>query len=134
MDFRTQPALHRFMKENGLIGDADVLSFPGGPQLLANDFNRNSKFASEMALLSVGLHSVRTVYLIAHDDCMAYGGSDAFKSRAVEREAYMTDLVDAAAEIRSLAPKLNLEIVYKIIVMDGDGWVVINFTEGDLNP
>lgn len=125
MDFRIQAAVSRYMVENSLRGDCDVVSLPGGQKMLADVLTRDNTM--KMVNLSVELHGVTDIYLVAHDDCGAYGGSGKFKDRSAERKAYKADLEKAIANIKRKHPKMNIWV--KLAVFDGERWTVIDFTE-----
>jgi carbonic anhydrase len=125
MDFRIQGAVHKFMIDNGLRDDCDVVTIPGGQKMLADVITRDSTM--KMVNLSVDLHGVTEVYLVAHDDCGAYGGTQKFRDRAAERKAYKADLEKAVANIKRKHPKLTVWV--KLAVFDGERWRVVDFTE-----
>ncbi len=56
--------------------------------------------------ISVKLHGVKTVFLMNHEDCGAYGGSKAFGNARTEAEKQAADLRAATETIRTAYPSV----------------------------
>ncbi len=62
--------------------------------------------------VSVKLHHIEKIILIAHRDCGAYGGSVAFASPEAEKEAQTKDLQAARRILFERFPKITVRIFY----------------------
>jgi hypothetical protein len=72
MDFRFVETLRRFLDAEGITGDADLLTWPGGAACLALDEERERALAA--LALATRLHRCERVLLVVHEDCMRLGG------------------------------------------------------------
>jgi hypothetical protein len=93
MDFRFQSALVNFTKEEGLEGSYDLFSIAGTQKAFIDETTREVAF--KQVELSQKLHGMTDVYLVAHWDCGAYGGSKSFENPNNERDTYLVDLQTA---------------------------------------
>lgn len=93
MDFRFQKAIGEFAEDQGLQKQYDLFSIAGTQKSFLDESTR--KIALKQVELSQKLHRSTDVYLIAHKDCGAYGGSRAFESAEAERSRYLGDLQKA---------------------------------------
>jgi len=93
MDFRFQKAIGEFAEDQSLQGKYDLFSIAGTQKSFLDALTR--KIALKQIELSKNLHGTSDVYLIAHWDCGAYGGSKAFESAEAERNRYIGDLQKA---------------------------------------
>ena len=105
MDFRIVEPLRRFLDAEGISGDADLLSWPGGAACLVLDDERNRVTAA--VRLAAELHGCDEAVLVMHEDCRRLGGSAAFTDAAVEDAAIRDYLRRAADAIRSAVPSLT---------------------------
>jgi hypothetical protein len=105
MDFRFVRTLTRFLEAEGIAGDADLLTWPGGGACLALDEER--EHALEALALAARLHGCERVVLVSHEDCMRLGGSAAHADLAAEREALAGYLRRGAEEVRASIPSLK---------------------------
>jgi hypothetical protein len=91
---------------------------PGGPRVLIQDATRNI-FLDDIKRVSINLHHIKEVVLIAHRDCGAYGGSKFFESRgglAAERTKQEGDLKKARETLNEKFPQLKVSLYYLEIV------------------
>jgi carbonic anhydrase len=122
IDFRFQRAIADWTNENGLTKDYDLVSIAGVQKSILDEDTKEA--ALKQLDISVRLHKVNTVMLIAHQDCGAYGGSDAFDSWEDEKQRYIDDM-NAAEEI--IVKKFKGLMVKKMILtFDEDNNVEIN--------
>ena len=93
MDFRLTSALHAWMEKEGIMDDCDVISVAGISKAIAEDKESNdAKFILKQIEPSSKLHDIKTLYLIHHTDCGAYGGHNAFQSIDTEKQTYIHDM------------------------------------------
>lgn len=109
MDFRFQQPLRRFLAAEGLEGDADLLSWPGGAACLTID--GEAERALEALALARRLHGCDRAVLVTHEDCMRLGGSAAHADPQAEVEALTGYLRDAAGRLRASVPELEVRLV-----------------------
>jgi len=97
MDFRFHKAIVEFAKEQGLEGQYDLYSIAGTQKTFLDEATHAT--AIRQVELSQQLHAMTDVYLIAHWDCGAYGGSKSFESDEKQRQTYLEDLDKAKKTI-----------------------------------
>ena len=119
IDYRYAIANQELINETlGLKDNYDHISIPGGIYNLVNPETREllfSKFA-----LSVKLHLVNRVVIIAHIDCGAYGGSASFGSEIAENENLCADLRKARALLIEKYPTLEVNLFLESLVKEGE--------------
>lgn len=116
MDFRFQSALVYFAKKLGLEKNYDLFSIAGTQKTFIDQ--ETQAVALKQVELSQKLHGMTDVYLIAHWDCGAYGGSKAFESDEKQKTQYINDL-DAAKKI--ILDKFSTVKVHKFLAhLDGE--------------
>ena len=119
IDYRYAIANQELINETlGLKDNYDHISIPGSIYNLVNPETREllfSKFA-----LSVKLHLVNRVVIIAHIDCGAYGGSASFGSEIAENENLCADLRKARALLIEKYPTLEVNLFLESLVKEGD--------------
>jgi hypothetical protein len=95
----------------------DPIRIAGGTKYLASadspNAERDRQFVLEQIRISMRLHETRTVILMLHSDCGAYGGLAAFGGDA-EKEAHnhQADLRNAAAYLTSQIPELTVKTYF----------------------
>ena len=109
MDFRFVEILRAFLEREGIAGDADVLSWPGGAACLALDDER--EHALRGLALARRVHGCDRVVLAVHEDCLRLGGSAAHGDPAAETAALRDHLWTAAREVRESVPGLEPRLV-----------------------
>lgn len=115
MDFRLGPKTCQFLNEKGLSGDTDMISVAGA----AKDIAANPEgFVMEQVKLSVGLHSINTLYIMHHSDCGAYGGASKFESPEAELEMHKDEMKKAVNVIKAAYPELEIELLYAKMTED----------------
>ena len=119
IDYRYAIANQELINETlGLKDNYDHISIPGSIYNLVNPETREllfSKFA-----LSVKLHLVNRVVIIAHIDCGAYGGSASFGSEIAENENLCADLRKARALLIEKYPTLEVNLFLESLVKEGE--------------
>ncbi len=113
--FRTQH--EQFISKELGLKEFDQYVFPGGPKALVDDTMRNI-FLGAIQNVSVNLHHIEKIILIAHRDCGAYGGSKAFTDAEAEKETQMKDLKTARNILMEKFPAINVKLFYAEIIGD----------------
>jgi carbonic anhydrase len=120
MDFRLQKAIDIWMADKNLPGDCDMISVAGaGKDLAANP----EGFVATQVNLSCQLHETKTILLMHHTDCGAYGGHAAFPSREDERAHHLAEMAKAEEVIKGKHPEIEVKKI--LAVMSDDGSVAI---------
>jgi carbonic anhydrase len=109
-DNRFEMVLRKLLKRLG-VGYFDPIRIAGGTKYLASaDDEANRTFVLEQIRISMRLHETKTVILMLHSDCGAYGGLAAFGDDA-EKEAqnHQAQLQIAASYLLSQIPELTVK-------------------------
>jgi carbonic anhydrase len=112
-DNRFELVLRKLLKRLG-VGYFDPIRIAGGTKYLASsDDEANRTFVLEQIRISMRLHETKTVILMLHSDCGAYGGLTAFSEDA-EKEAqnHQAELQRAAAYLNSQIPGLTVKTYF----------------------
>lgn len=116
-DFRFTTATQEFLNNRlGLKGKYDYISIPGSIRNLLDSKTRDlvlNKFG-----VSVRLHRVNRVIILAHQDCTGYGGSVAFNESADEFKAISKDLKKARMLMGIKFRHLKVYLYYGTIFYD----------------
>lgn len=91
--------------------DFDQYVFPGGSKILKDDSTRDI-FLNAIQNVSVNLHHIEKIVLIAHRDCGAYGGSKAFPSSEAERAIQEKELRIASGILLKRFPGITVTMFY----------------------
>jgi hypothetical protein len=121
-DNRFELLLRKVVKRLGLAyydpiriaGGTKYLAAPDSPGLSDSpNAERDRQFVLEQIRISMRLHETKTVILMLHSDCGAYGGLAAFDGDA-EKEAqnHCTDLQRAASYLLSQIPELTVKTYF----------------------
>ena len=121
MDFRLQSHLAELLKSLDMDDGFDLISVGGSTKALTTPNNpSNREFLLDQIGISVDLHQVECIMIFHHQDCGAYGGSDAFDSPDKEREHHISDMKKAKEAILEKYSDVRVELYY--IKMDGSRW------------
>ena len=108
----------------GLGVDCDLITRAGAVQ----DIVRPREGFDESLLrdidVSVNLHQVKTVHLVNHEDCGAYG-EYAFASRESEFARHRTDLLLAREMIRRRFPDVKIVLAFGELETGTDGTYIV---------
>ena len=97
MDYRLQKYLQHWITVRFGYDNFDIISLAGS----VHDYEMVLKYVQ----LAAQIHNIKTVCLINHEDCRAYGREGTYKR-------HRHDLLETAAKIRALFPTLNVETFY----------------------
>jgi hypothetical protein len=97
IDFRFQPFIDRWLNDRFGSGRFDRVSLAGGVH--------DIETILEQIQLAHGLHRVKTVALINHEDCGKYGHEGSL-------ERHRSDLKETERRIKALLPDLAVECYY----------------------
>ncbi len=109
-DNRFELLLRKLLKRLGVVY-FDPIRIAGGTKYLASsDDEAGRQFVLEQIRISMRLHETKTVILMLHSDCGAYGGLAAFGDDA-EKEArnHSAELQRAASYLLSQIPELTVK-------------------------
>ncbi len=102
IDFRFQKYIQKWT-DTTIVGGFDRVAIAGGVKSLP--------LITEQVALSHKLHKIRTVYLINHEDCGAYGEEGSF-------ETHKKDLKNAQKVLAKKFPDLQIVVLY--LKLSGD--------------
>jgi carbonic anhydrase len=112
-DNRFELVLRKLLKRLE-IGYFDPIRIAGGTKCLASpEIERDRDFLLNQIRISMRLHETKSVILMLHSDCGAYGGLAAFKGDA-EQEArhHCLELQRAASYLLSQIPELSVQLFF----------------------
>jgi len=112
IDYRYVDAILRFVKGRLGVAAYDLKTDAGGAKALIEGDPAVRAWILSNVKLAYQRHGVRTVVLVHHEDCAAYGGSLAFKGRAEETACHAQQLAMAASLLRSVFPRLTVRMFY----------------------
>src|SRR3989338_11545977 len=112
IDFRFAKAIKKYLEDQNLFGDIDIVSVAGAVKNIVEPKERgHADFLMKQIDISKTLHDIKEVILMNHTDCGAYGGRKAFNSEGEERKKHFSDLKDAEARILEKFPELEVKKV-----------------------
>ena len=108
-DHRFDLVLRKLTKRIGVVF-FDPILVAGGAKCLAGDENESDRqFVLEQIRKSIRLHGTKTVLLMLHSDCGAYGGLAAFDNDTTkEAQNHRNDLHRAIDFLQSAIPELTV--------------------------
>ena len=98
IDFRIQVFLNEYLEER-FSGTYDRVAVAGGVKILP----------LEQCEVSVRLHDPKTIVLIQHEDCGAYGGSEALGDFEAEQKFQANELTKAEQKLKEHFPDVGIE-------------------------
>ena len=112
-DNRFELALRKLVKHLALAY-YDPIRIAGGTKCLASPEQESEReFVLNQIRISMRLHQTRTVILMLHSDCGAYGGLAAFDNdREREAENHRQELNRAAALVEAEIPELEVKAYF----------------------
>jgi carbonic anhydrase len=112
-DNRFELALRKLVKHLALAY-YDPIRIAGGTKCLASPEQESEReFVMNQIRISMRLHQTRTVILMLHSDCGAYGGLAAFDNdREREAENHRQELNRAAALVEAEIPELEVKAYF----------------------
>lgn len=117
IDFRFQDKLKDALAKLK-IKKYDLLALAGGAKNLASPTKSiYQKTVLDNMKLAVDLHKIKTVILINHIDCGAYGGSKKYKNLREEIAFHKSELEKAENTIKTAFP--GLKIKTKLLSLQG---------------
>ena len=124
IDFRLNTAIDSWLEKQGLKDSCDIISIAGvGKTIAADPESPEAKYLLEQIRISVDLHQIKTVYIMQHTDCGAYGGHAAFTDEEEELKTYLSTREKVVEIIKQKWP--NLEVKYPLADIRVDGRVEI---------
>jgi len=109
-DNRFELGFRKFLKRIGVV-HSDPIKVAGGAKCLASPESESERaFVLEQIRKSMRLHGTKTVILMVHSDCGAYGGLDEGFHGDTEAEAvhHERELRVAAAKLLEVIPGLEV--------------------------
>lgn len=109
MDYRFRERTAAWITEN-VSGGADLVSVAGAAKAITDNVSREYIFS----LIDIGirLHGVKTVHILNHIDCGAYGGSGQHENEGAEKEFHRKECEQARELLLKKFPDLEVEIYF----------------------
>ena len=109
-DNRFELVLRKLLKHLGIVY-FDPIRIAGGTKCLASpEFERDRDFVMEQIRISMRLHDTKSVILMLHSDCGAYGGIAAYENDSQKEAIHHTqELQRAASYLLSQIPELTVK-------------------------
>jgi carbonic anhydrase len=120
IDFRLINETTRWMRENNLIGDCDIVSVAGSSKSIVDGSEELKNFLLGQINTSCTLHHCQKVILVHHSDCGAYRNSYNFSSPAEEKDKQIEDMAKAEEIIKNKFPELSVRKIWANM-KDSDG-------------
>ena len=116
IDFRFAKAIKKYLEDQNLFGDIDIVSVAGAVKNIVEPKERgHADFLMKQIDISKTLHDIKQVILMNHTDCGAYGGRTAFYSDEEELNKHLSDLKSAKMRILEKFPEFEIKSVLAII-------------------
>lgn len=130
IDFRLGKAIKKYLEEQNLLGNCDIVSVAGATKNLVSPENDSERaFLMKQIDISKKLHHITDIILMNHSDCGAYGsprftgeagGSSTFGSKEEEKKKHFEDMEQAASMILEKYPDLNIKKMFAEIDDSGN--------------
>lgn len=116
IDFRFGKAIKKYLEEQGLLGDIDIVSVAGAAKnLVSPNSPSDTEFILRQIEISKKLHNITELILMNHTDCGAYGGHKAFASHDEEVQKHQDDMQAARELVQTKYPDLEIKTVLATI-------------------
>ena len=112
VDYRYIDAILRFVKERLGVVAYDLKTDAGGAKALVDGVPAVRAWILSNLKLVYSRRGVRTVILVHHEDCAAYGGSAAFRDGAEETACHAQQLAMASSLLRAFFQRLTVRMFY----------------------
>jgi len=108
-DHRFHTGFSKCLKRLGMVNQ-DVIKVAGGAKCLASPAQEQDReFVLEQIRASKRLHATKSVILMVHSDCGAYGGLERFGNDAAREAEHLEKELKAAAEcVRERVPGVSV--------------------------
>lgn len=112
MDFRFGEAIKKWLEENHLMNNCDLVALAGAAKNLVEPKEpTDPEVILRQIEISQRLHHISEVILMNHTDCGAYGGREAFESSEAELKRHQDDLIKARDLILQKFPDLEVRLM-----------------------
>ena len=126
IDFRFWRETIEYVEKELAIKNFDFPSLPGAAKAI-NDCPSDKDLAMSCISVPCDLHQAKTLVIVNHADCGAYGGSKKFNSDShAEQMFHQTELIRAKKKIAAEYPDLRIILVYAKLVGSDIEFLKIN--------
>lgn len=120
IDFRFWRQTAEFIEKELGIKSFDFPSLPGAAKAINNCLS-NTDLAMQCVSVPCDLHHAKTLVIVNHQDCGAYGGSKKFNGdAAAEENFHKQELKKAKAKALACRPDLKVILVYAKLADSGE--------------
>ena len=120
IDFRLIGETRRWMREEGLLGDCDVVSVAGAAKQIADGSPEVRDFLLNQIRIARDLHHVSRVILAHHSSCGAYKASYNFATPEEESKKQSEDMAAAGRIIQDRFPGIEVVNIW-VQMLDDSG-------------
>lgn len=111
LDFRLTKEIHRWLREQKLLGDCDIVSVAGAGKDILEPKAGQVMLLKQIAA-SVELHKIITVILMQHSGCGAYKLAYNFTSPRSEKKQQLADMDKIEKIIKKKFPSLAVRKIW----------------------
>ena len=112
-DNRFEAAFRKLLKRLAIVHHDPIRIAGGAKSFVSPQFEGDREFLLDQIRKSIQLHGTRTILLMLHSDCGAYGGLAAFKNNTDdEARNHSADLCRAAAFVKRSIPDLAVRAFF----------------------
>lgn len=127
MDFRMWERVARLVRVELGVSACDLVAAPGAAKKILEEATREDVLGAFS--IATNLHGVKTIALVHHEDCGAYGGAKAFPDASAERHFHEGVLRDSAALVRAHLPQVKVETFYAHFLPNGSDVILARIDE-----
>lgn len=99
------------------VSACDLVAAPGAAKKILEETSREDMLGAFS--IAANLHGVKTIVLVHHEDCGAYGGSKKFPDRDSEQNFHEGALREAAKLVRDRLSDVSVKLFYVHFTPDG---------------
>jgi len=120
IDFRFWRETARFVEEELGLESFDFPSLPGAAKAI-NDCQDEKGLAMQCVSVPCNLHHAKTLVIVNHQDCGAYGGSKMFNGdELAEENFHRLELKKVKSRVLAEYPDLKVILLYAKLVDGGE--------------
>lgn len=129
MDFRMWERVARLVRTECGVDCCDLVAAPGAAKKILEEATREDILGSFS--IAANLHGVKTIVLVNHEDCGAYGGSKKFSDRDSERHFHEEALRESARIVEERLPNVSVKLFYAHFTPDGSNIALARVAKKD---
>ena len=114
VDFRFREIALKWIEQEFGVEDPDLWTAPGCVKIFVTDEYPEVKafYLEKIRDVSKGMHGIKKIVMVNHEDCGAYGERKAFETIALEKKKHLEDLREAKHILAEAVPDVEIIIAY----------------------